>query len=190
MLRRMVGESIDRRRLPSEISEEYIRNYSDRKLAELRNGVYVNCWYSGPHESAAIWQWASRTGMAVAIESSFVSLISSVRSPEPFRAGTVTYHDYDTESVPERSRLRVFFCKRASFEHEHEVRLLIDRTKPKMERPSKGLLLPVDLENLIRRVIVAPLAEDYILDVVRALVASFGPAVEVVRSRLDDDPVY
>jgi len=59
-----------------------------------------------------------------------------------------------------------------------------------MERPSKGLLLPVDLENLIRRVIVAPLAEDYILDVVRALVASFGPAVEVVRSRLDDDPVY
>ena len=64
---RIVSRTTTRSEMPLRIFEEYSKELVQRTEGYLRDGAYVSCWYSGPYESAALWQWAARKGASVAI---------------------------------------------------------------------------------------------------------------------------
>jgi hypothetical protein len=77
--------------------------------------------------------------------------------------------------------------KRVSFEHEREVRAIIDSRDPESDRI--GLTVPVDLATLIQRVHVAPTAPGWYEDVVRRAAKRYGLDAPVSRSDLYDGGV-
>jgi len=186
-----VESTMERLELPPEVGQDYVRDYSGRTLKSLRERVYVNCWYSGLNESAALWQWAERKGQSVAIRSTFGRLIGSCAHTERIYSSRVRYLNYQKDPVPFSHRLGIFFCKRKSFEHEREVRLLMEGLPTQEELP--GVAVQIDLEQLIQRVVVAPRAPTWHLDVVRSLLERYGLgelAQMVHKSDLDRDPIF
>jgi hypothetical protein len=184
---RIVNRTTTRGELPPQIFDEYSKELAPRTEGYLRDGAYVNCWYSGRNESAALWQWAARKGASVAIRSTVRNMIESLQSSESVFIGEVSYINYKKHD-PAGDPLSICYCKRRSYEHEREVRLLIDRTTS--VRPKKGMAVSVQLDKLVERVIVEPLAEDWVISAVRSLVHKYGLDVPVERSQLDDPPLY
>jgi hypothetical protein len=169
---------------PAAVEATYLSDF----YRDLRARVYVNCWYVGEHESAALWQAATREGASVAIKSTFGALTGAIQTgDEPFHAGSVSYLDYRTEELAEGHLLSAFFCKRKSYEHEREVRAVIYRPD---EDSLPGLIIPVDVEALVSEVVVAPSEPVWIRDVVRSMVAQYGFDIPVTQSALDADPLY
>jgi hypothetical protein len=77
------------------------------------------------------------------------------------------------------------------------VRALIDVSTLENVHPSyredptiDGLSVPIDLELLIERVHVAPVAEQWFYELVQRTTRRFGLSVDVQRSELDAGPVY
>lgn len=173
-----------------------------------REWTYVNSWHMNERESAAMWKLYARTNEAVAIQSTYARLRACLPSevkvgqpadelPEDWTwreslvfLGEVQYIDYASEPIPFGSALYPFVYKRKSFEHEREVRAVIQAQAPKGARNLElGHPVPVTLGNLIDSVYVAPTAPTWFLSVVEAVTRKYGLAHKVVRSSLDEAPL-
>jgi hypothetical protein len=152
----------------------------------------VNCWHMSEYESAAMWELYSKDA-GVGIRSSITRLESSF-PPEVtggswgIRGNAVSYVDYEKDRV---AALAIdgsvvmsadFFCKRKSFEHEHEYRLVTVLESDEYDQVGKHV--PVLLEQLIEQVVVSPLAPTWITEVVRNEVRLHGLSVSVKQSDL------
>jgi hypothetical protein len=175
----------ERRRTTTPIPAEQLQATAE----QLRGNSYVSCWHLSSHESAAMWAVYGQSGEAVAIRSSFRRLVEAIKGTEKFFAGQVTYSDYSSTFISETNALDRLMHKRASFEHEHEVRAVIARFTP-AGPPTSGLHVPIDLDRLIERIHVAPTAPRWFLDVVTQLRAILAVSASVVRSDMDADPVW
>jgi hypothetical protein len=184
--RRVLTQATENFGVPDVVMQDFI----SKNLREMRSSVYVNCWYAGFHESAALWQWAARRGESVALKSTFRRLSESVSTTDDVFASKVMYVDYQKQLIPEGSTLNVFFCKRRSFRHEREVRLLIDHTGKKMVDPPKGILVAADVARLVTSIVVEPEAPRWIREVVGSLTRRYRLDVPVVQSTLDLDPMW
>jgi len=191
--------------LPPEMAEdlEQIR-FSMRKHREFvkhsRKWTYASCWHMSEHESAAMWKLYARTEEAVAIRSTFSKLKCTL--PKETYVGCVKYIDYDNASVPTDNAFWPFMHKRLSFEHEREVRALSWDKKcfsawshlsgpiQPPEPPAKGLWKDANLVELIDTVFVAPTAPEWFRETVEATIRRFDFSIPVVRSRLDDSPLW
>ena len=74
--------------------------------------------------------------------------------------------------------------KRRSFEHEREYRLTT--TLEDEDEHQSGKLIPICLTTMIEEVRVAPMAQDWIMEVVRQQVRAHGMDVPVTKSALYD----
>ena len=98
-----------------------------------------------------------------------------------------------------------YFHKRGAFEHEREVRVIIDvdpfvrehleglnlKTILETEFPDIcdiGMLFNTDVKRLINEVIISPYAEKWVTDTVKSVVHKYGFDFEVSPSELLDDP--
>ena len=173
--------------LPEEgvMSESILRQMA----AFIRRTSYVNCWHMSEGESAALWsQYADGHGIAI------------VSSPERIRRslqgetralylGVVEYVDFDTASWDGSNVLTNLLRKRLSFRHEEEVRLINLRPSEERSGPSPvGLHASVDLVELIDRVVVAPTAPAWYLEVVEEISRRFDLNCVVTQSRLAERP--
>jgi hypothetical protein len=152
----------------------------------------VNCWHMNDYESAAMWELYSKNA-GVAIRSR-ISRLEPCFPPEVtggswgIRGEGVQYVDYENDLLAgETSEGLVamaqdFTCKRKSFEHEREYRLVTSLEADEME--SVGKFIPVALERLIERIVVSPNAPKWVTDVVRKESSIHGLNVEVVQSDL------
>jgi hypothetical protein len=75
-----------------------------------------------------------------------------------------------------------FICKRKSFEHEREYRLVICLEADEME--NVGKCIPVVLEKLIEQIVLSPNAPKWVAAVVQKEVLLHGLSIEVVQSDL------
>lgn len=109
----------------------------------------------------------------------------------------VTYFDYNLDDLssipsaeaglPEQYKLMITpeFCfKRKSFEHERELRVLTWANGPEAAAP--GRYVCVDLDLLIDKVFVSPLAPEWVAETVRRELSQYGIAKEVIHSKLYD----
>lgn len=160
-----------------------------------RLSTYVNCWHMSPHESAAMWKLYSKSDEAIAVQSTYRRLLS-VLPPKAF-VGLVKYIDYEKETIDEWNTFSPFVYKRRSFEHEREVRGIIQDLPPKDNRgetgkedPLCGKSIEVDLHHLIERVYVAPTSGPWYSNLVEEVVRKYGITQPVTRSSLDEQPIW
>jgi hypothetical protein len=191
--------------LPGPNGPEYVGEIPSvnelRHQARLKS--FVNCWHASHYESDAMWRLYGRESKSLAVRTTNSQLDSQL--PNHIWLHSVRYIDFDKDVLTSAElSLAPFFHKRHSFEHEKEVRAVIqDRFS---EGAGKGKLrkvvvdnqsadciraVPVDLNTLLDEIIVSPLAESWFFDVVSQTVERFGAGgIRVSRSRLLDDPLF
>lgn len=165
----------------------------------LRERTYINCWYMSEYESDGMWKLYASGNVAetVGIRTSAIELLNSIpdRQHRLF-LGKVNYVDFHANEsalglLP--SPLSGFFVKRNAFEHEKEVRLLIQPHIGPSAIADKasafGKSLAIDLPALIKQIVVAPGSPDWFYELVKSLLTRYGlDANLVTRSSLDRRP--
>lgn len=166
------------------------------KFAEwVRQWTFINCWHMNAHESAAMWKLYARTNEAVAIQSTYQRLYSCVK--DNAYIGVVKYIDYEKEWLPEGNSFWPFVHKRKSFEHEMELRAVIqelplheDCISVGLQNHEIGKLISIKPEDLITNVYVAPSAPEWFAILVQVVTKKFGFNFEVNQSLLSKKPVF
>lgn len=165
---------------------------------QIRRFTFINCWHMNEHESAAMWRLYSQSNEAVSIQSTFARLKDSFNGTnENIYIGMVNYIDYETQWMPEGNMFYPFVHKRLSFEHEREIRAVFQYLPTNGERIDwnqslyeYGKDIDIDLDTLIDRVYVSPIAPRWFFELVQAVVQRYGLRKEVVYSDLNSKPVF
>lgn len=174
----------------------------DRKIGDLiknlRKWVGISCWHINDQESAGMWKLYARSEEAICIQSTFKKLRECL--PSHIKTGLVKYVDYNNQWIPESNLLAPFMYKRKSFEHEKELRAIlnlseIDESKIKAsdisgDPPQRGKWVSVNLEELIEMIHVAPYAPSWFEELVKNVVKSYKLKKPVKRSSLDKEPIF
>jgi hypothetical protein len=149
-----------------DLSEETIEQLPYINRGFVRH-TYVNCWHMSEYESAAMWSLYAQRGEGIAVQTTFRRLTESFRvgKKTSIFVGTVKYLDYETDRLPLGNAMSAFMHKRKSFEHEREIRALIQRLPTTdgvadFSGPSpEGREIKVHVKTLVENVYVAPYAE-------------------------------
>lgn len=162
----------------------------------VRHWTYLNCWHLNDHESAAMWKLYGVTHESIAIRSAFAKLQAALAGGDVF-LGLVRYIDYQTDWLPEGNAFWPFVHKRKSFEHEREVRGVIqnlpkqnDQIPIGLPNPEQGCIITVDLNLLIDHVTISPTAPLWFVDLVQHTVERFGYQFKISQSSLTQQPIY
>lgn len=159
--------------------------------SSARARVVVSCWYAAQHESAAMWSLYAKSTDAIAVCTTYKKLRQLL--PPVARLGLVRYVNYKKAWIPEDSPLHRFMHKRLSFQHEHELRALIDLDSPDVpllgHEIENGLKVPIDLNRLISKIYVSPKSASWFLELVERVCKRYKLRVLPVRSSLYDDPI-
>ena len=161
--------------------------------------TYVNCWHHNQHESEAMWKLYATENRGIVLRSSVSALRESLNSADRISLGSVRYIDYRDTPIKEDDPTLAFMYKRRSFVHEQEVRAVMNHvaephtvsspvTAPEGQPP--GIELPVDLSELLDRVIISPFAEDWFVQVVLAVSERYDLDVPIEKSELADKPSW
>lgn len=169
--------------------EEVMAAYERR-----RRNIAVSCWHLSEYESAAMWKLYSRSNEAVCIKSTVGRLSECFGSH--VLVGEVEYSDYEQDWVPENDPFAPSFRKRRSFSYEHELRAAVDLLDPDNQERYKdnvtegGVYVPVNLNQLIRRIYVAPGAANWFADLVGKVTCRYGyKRLVVEHTALDKEPL-
>lgn len=163
----------------------------------VRKHTYISCWHANDFESAAMWDLYSKNDASVAIETTYADIKNIL--PSDAMIGLVKYIDYDKDVFPIENSLYPFTHKRKSFEHEREVRFLIQRLPINTEENKVDFnnavapnVIPVDVDvNLfVKRIHLSPRAPEWMLSLLKDIVIKYSINVEVRRSNLYISPIY
>lgn len=186
-----------------------------------RKYVMCNCWHQNVVESMAMWEKYHMRNSGVAIKTTMQNMKNSLLSEYSIYIGKIEYIYGNTDDdqymqnflqsdIPLAKKLTYFpyFRKRKEYEHEQEVRLIVDidpfvrdaldnQTVENVDSFLEtglpdicdiGMLFDIDVSTLIDEVIVSPYAKDWITEILRSVVQKFGFNFQVSPSTLLDDP--
>jgi len=182
----------------AKIPEKMRTQMSEFSKNMLRYTV-INCWHMNENESAAMWKLYCSSDEGVAIQSTYRRLISSFDDDpdDSIYVGKVNYIDYNTEWLPEGNSFYPFIHKRKSFEHERELRAVIQKLPTSKngldftkELFTFGKNVKINLNTLIENIFVAPTSTSWFTKVVMDTIANFPLDKPVLFSDLSKDPVY
>lgn len=183
---------------PEVYKEHPIPDETWRELSSFNERVrfwtFVHCWHMNYHESAAMWRLYSMTNHAIAITSTYDALCEQL--PDNSYVGVVRYVDYAADFIPENNSFWPFVHKRRSFQHEHELRAVIQDlgnwgTSGLAPSPPETVrAVPVDLDTLLTKIVVAPTAPGWFFELVGAVTKRYGLVKSVEQSRLDERPIF
>jgi|WetSurMetagenome_2_1015567.scaffolds.fasta_scaffold161260_1 hypothetical protein len=163
-------------------------------IKSVRQYIMVNCWHMNEHESAAMWKLYAKTNEAICIQSTYMKLRKCL--PEEVLIGTVKYIDYEKQWIPEANIYYPFVYKRISFNHERELRCIVNLDKRRQsginvenEVATRGIWLPCPLQRLIESIYIAPNSDDWFVDLVKNVIRKYSLNVEVIKSPLDTKPL-
>ena len=155
--------------------------------------VAINCWHMGEHESAAMWSLYLKSNEGIAIQSTYQRLRDSFSQAEAdVYIGKVTYIDYEHEAIENADILSPFLHKRASYEHEKELRAITVKLPDSgptgldfsQETIDTGVQLPINLPLLVQTVYVAPNAPGWLTNLIRSVLHTYGFDFPLVPSPL------
>ena len=172
-------------------SEEHIERQAQRLLREMATGgeasrgrTYISCWHENEHESEAMWRlYSSFLDNALAIRTTYSSLYRSLGKNPAIAIGRVKYIDFNKGYAGPNDS---FWRKRKSFEHEREVRALIQDHKANVS----GKLVGCELKVLIEEVVVSPTAPSWFVQVLGDVNTKFNLDVPVNQSNLNEEPFF
>ena len=192
--------------LKPRLSEKEILIHEHLRV-ELRRFTLISCWHESRHESEAMWKIYASANSGIAIKTNFASFVESFITHEEIHIGEVQYIDYDSEKIPEDDLLSPYLHKRKSFEHERELRAIIQHIPPEVslenlpnflgnETPTwpdmcdTGIYYDVDLNLLIQEVVIDPSAPDWLLDLVNSVADRYDLQAAIKKSRLAALPTW
>lgn len=163
------------------------------EAARLNNAI--NCWHMREYESATMWKSYAPNGEGVAIKSTFSRLArcfntrdSTVSHSCHVLIGKVRY-DCDESSHYDLSNGYIpLLCKRKYFSDENEIRAVIgggDLNKL-FQSGMHGLNVPIDLNELVEKIYVDPVASDWFLELMKSIV---NDRFKVERSFIGEKPL-
>lgn len=169
------------------------------KMADLakwiREWTYINSWHANEYESAAMWDLYGKTNHAIAIVTDYRTLKAVL--PEKVYLGLVNYIDYEKEWLPEGNFFYPFMHKRKSFEHEREVRAIIQEFPSEnneiavgKKNQINGIKIEVDINLLIKKIYVSPVTQDWIVELTKDVARKFDIIAPVQKSNLYSSPVF
>jgi hypothetical protein len=197
-------ETLRRRRLMVEeiksANHEAMMEDLSRLYQSLRLHTFMSCWHLNDVESAAMWQLYASRGEEIAIQSTFERLTGSFQGDENslfnVLVGKVRYLNYERGLIPEGNTFLPFLHKRSSFQHEHELRAIIQPIPPggtplaEAAPFADGLLVNVDLHLLIQNIYVAPTSATWFTALVERIARKYAIDVPIKQSDLQRDPLY
>ena len=162
---------------------------------QLTRFTLINCWHENDHESEAMWKLYANANGGLAVKTGFDSFVKSFITEDRIHIGKVQYADYDHDLIPEDDPLSPYLHKRKSFEHENEVRAIVQNvpTGPitKLQDDyGTGTYYEVNLNLLIQEVVVDPFTPEWFLDLVNLVAKRYDLQAPIVRSRLASTPTW
>jgi hypothetical protein len=159
--------------------------------------TFVSCWHLNDVESDAMWQLYASRGQGIAIQSTFERLVGSFQRDEnssfDVRVGKVKYLDYVRDVFFDGNTFVPFLHKRSSFEHEHELRAILQDVPPCAAQAAPladNLLVNVDLRMLIQNIYLAPTSVEWFNSLVKNIVRKYGIDAPIKQSDLQRGPIY
>lgn len=169
----------------AELAEELKKETAAQIAAQQkkREEYFVSCWHANEFESEAMWKlYISAKNQGVAIQTTVERLCYSLGNNN-FELGGVNYISFkeplDVDSVP-------VWYKRTAFQHEQEVRAIINETG----LTSSGKPVKVDLDLLIEKVYISPSAPGWFAKLVENVLLKYAINKKVEHSKLDEEPIY
>lgn len=158
--------------------------------------TFVNCWHENETESEAMWKlYTAHQPEGVAIQTTYGALRKAINQPE-IQIGRITYENFDVAFLPEDS---YGWYKRKSFEHEREVRVMIEPDDPEhlkqiedayKKKHQVRISLDVDLDALVENVYVSPYANDWFKELVEKEMKACGLDKPVVYSKMNEQALF
>ena len=152
----------------------------------IKKHTYINCWHTNEYESAAMWKLYAKTNESIAIQTDYNTLKNIFN--EKIYLGLVTYIDYEKDFLPEGNSFYPFTHKRKSFEHEQEVRAIIQDLS--MQDNKAGVNINIDVNQLIQKIYVSPTAPSWLVDLTQDVSKKYGINSAVKKSDLYSQPVF
>ena len=159
---------------------------------QLRADTLVNCWHMNDYESAAMWKLYLKSDEGIAIQSTYKRIIKGLKPEKRFNTyvGVVKYLDYETDEFNFGNAFNASLCKRKSFEHEREIRMMVDLSieNPKFEssklQVDHGYKININLTDLIECVYISPTAPQWIIKLIKAILTKYNLNLPVQQSQL------
>ena len=189
-----LGSDYGKERIPSSIFKN-IREYR----MFLPKCTIVNCWHLNEYESAAMWKLYLKSNEGIAIQSTFDRLKKCFVDEEyEILIGEVDYIDYEREWIPDSLDIDPFVYKRKSFEHERELRAIVQTfyhnkngsINYKKSRLDDGAYIKVNLNTLIDKLYIAPTSPKWICKLIKSTVKKYGLSKRVLQSSLEEIPTF
>ena len=182
----------------------YKDQISPEKLAEIsqfykesRRFTLINCWHENDTESEAMWRLYSREREGIAIKTTFERLRDSFTTDETILIGRVNYVDYQTHFTREDNTFGAYLDKRKSFEHEREVRAIVQKFPSKngaidltTDICEVGIGFDVDINLLVHEVVVDARTDDWFLGLIKSIADRYDMNAPVTRSVLAEGPSF
>jgi hypothetical protein len=155
---------------------------------ELKNKSLTNlsCWTLGPKDNMALWKIYGGSTQSVAVSTTLERMIFSAFDWLKF--GNIIFKK--VRYINHAGRLpnglyaldeNVFGLKHKAYFFEKEVRVVL--TRPKEEIPC-SIRLPVEINNFLTKITVAPEAGDWFFNLVVDLTHKYNVSIPVERSDL------
>lgn len=173
---------------------------------DFKTNHIVNCWHINLGESDAMWRLYLKDNEGVAIQTTPQKLFTSLEgSTEKIYSSKVRYLNYETQNwfnevdypIDGYNMFIPLVHKRNEFIHESEFRLITEvedafrSTDYWDNQPNhKGKLIPIDVKELVGKIIFPPTIDQRTKDKIIALVAHYGYSFNFEDSKLSVEPIY
>ena len=184
-----------RQQIEASYQENAVDFTYDQFKGRMRESVFINCWRRDRDDSAAMWALYGKSDCAVALTTTVGQLqdiLQELDLPYDLAIEKVEYvkhwRDPKLDIVP---YLRLFAYKTKAYEHEKQVRVLLDRSINGFdsEMPDSRMAIRVQAANMLRSVVVAPEAPRWFEMLVRQAALRYGLAAPAHISKLAGDPI-
>jgi hypothetical protein len=101
--------------------------------------------------------------------------------------------NYEEESFPFGNYFRQVLHKRKNFEHEKELRAVIWKDEggnQGVNLSQGGQKIKLEINDLIENVYVSPESSKWVEELINDTILKFGFSFKVIKSTLNDSPIY
>jgi hypothetical protein len=155
----------------------------------------ITCWHVNDYESTAMWGQYANQGRGIAIQSTVKKLIENLdfSDVKNVYTGMVSYQraeDPPPGDPDGRPQIYDYFCKRESFVHENEFRILCLLKNWDQANKDGGIDIPIiNLNELIEKVYISPKSERWLAELIREIVREkYSLWAEIIQSDLYRHP--
>ena len=140
-----------------------------------------------------MWKLYSSETDGIAVKTDCSSFKRGLITNSVINIGRVDYIDYALDGINLDNTFNVLLHKRHNFEHEREVRAMYRITSDdnlSQDGCDIGEYFEVDLSLLIKEIIVAPYADNWLLELIQSVATRYGLKAPVNKSSLADKPKW